>query len=404
MSNNWSLVYHKLFPGPGYTTGSVLVGHLEDFVEELCLECAHPNQSNRLDSLRQFQQDLRGLVAECDWLHDLETSRYFDRRIYELDYRAMCWNLSGMRKCLVQELTDSVWNRLYTHFNRFLRHLRTLSFMKRETKELQEALAGSFHRAANITLLPNDKSVQLKWFLYAACKTRYPRADPRLWVQISNLIRARRRAITCQPGHHYPRATADFTRTIELPPIPGRLPGKPFIRCPYCEHRFLSRNLSQSEWRRHLMHDLRPYLCMWALCPHTFSSIDAWLNHLKDANAHPAKLLASFLSECPFCGIPCADSQWSSVEKLLRHIAGRHLEEIFLLALPGGPTDLFLNVFLREEKISLEPYEAPEISEAHEADYMPFGSPEDDEVEESVDTEEDDGLTSEGVRSPRSLI
>ncbi|RAK75902.1 uncharacterized protein BO72DRAFT_497628 [Aspergillus fijiensis CBS 313.89] len=343
---------------------------LEEVVEELCLECAPPNKSHRLERLRHFQADLRGFVGEWDWLADNELARYFH-------------------------------SPLYAHFDRFRDVLRARGRSKRFNDMLQERLAGSYQRAANLRL-PEDNRVQLMWFLHAACEARYPRADPRLRVQISNLIWRRRRVITRQSSH-LPPATLDFTRTIEFPPIPGMLAGKHFIRCPYCEHRFL-RDLSQSKWRRHLIDDLRPYICMWALCPHTFGSIDAWLNHLKDADAHPTKLLPSFLNECPFCGIPCADSQWSSVEKLLRHIAEHHLEELFLLALPGGPTDLFSNVFLREEKISLEPYEAPEVPEAHEDYHRPFGSPEDDEVEESVDTEADDGLTSEGFRSPRSLI
>ncbi|PYH81179.1 hypothetical protein BO82DRAFT_432814 [Aspergillus uvarum CBS 121591] len=385
---------------PKQTFLSVLVGDLEDFVEELCLECAHPSKSKRLERLRHFQADLRALLAQWDWLVDRELARYFHRRLLQERYESLCGDLKVIRQCLAQKLTNSVWNRLYVYFNRFRNRLRYHGVMEVQNRLFQEALAGSYQEAANMVGLPNDNSVQLKWFLYAACEARYPRADPRLRVRISDLILARRRVITRQSSH-LPRATVDFTRTIELPPIPGILPDKHFIRCPYCEHRFLSQNLSQSKWRRHLMEDLRPYLCMWALCPHTFSSIDAWLNHLKDAKAHPAKLLASFLNECPFCGFPCADYQWSSVEKLLRHIAERHLEELFLLALPGGPTDLFSNVFLKEEKISLEPYEA---LEAHEAYFMPFGSPQDDEVEESVDTEEDDGLTSEGVRSPRSLI
>ncbi|OJK01954.1 hypothetical protein ASPACDRAFT_58351 [Aspergillus aculeatus ATCC 16872] len=386
-----------------WTTQSVLVGDLEDLVEELCLECAHSSKSNRLERLRLFQADVRGLVAECRWLTDLELSQYFGRRVWGHEYDYLCEDFKVIRECLVQELTDSVWNTLYAHFNSFLNHLRRFSHREHANKWMEAAIKASFHTATRIVGLPGDNRVQLKWFLYAACEARYPQADPRLREQISNLIWERRRVIMGQSSH-LPRATVDFTRTIELPPVPGILPGKLFARCPYCEHRFLSRNLNQSMWRRHLMDDLRPYLCMWALCRRTFSSIDAWLNHLKDADAHPAKLLASFLNECPFCGIPCADSQWSSVEKLLRHIAERHLEELFLLALPGGPTDLFSNVFLKEGKIDLEPYEAPEVPEAREAYYMPFGSPEDDEVEESVDTEEDDGLTSEGVRSPRSLI
>ena len=93
--------------------------------------------------------------------------------------------------------------------------------------------------------------------------------------------------------------------------------------------------------RRHLLTDLRPWICCQVACPcdrRTFNSRDSWLAHLEaQHNVHPDWDDKS----CPFC----PESIPQGRHTMIRHVE-LHLQEISLMALPPpadedevGPSD-----------------------------------------------------------------
>ena len=83
---------------------------------------------------------------------------------------------------------------------------------------------------------------------------------------------------------HHSRASSYAINSIGLPipPIPKNADGTPLINflCPYC--RIIQHIKSQRSWKKHVLHDLQPYVCTFSGCSsqdHFFSSRNAWYMH-----------------------------------------------------------------------------------------------------------------------------
>lgn len=87
-------------------------------------------------------------------------------------------------------------------------------------------------------------------------------------------------------------------------------------------------------FRRHLLNDLRPWICCQVACPcnrNTFNSRDSWLAHLRaQHNIHPEWDDQT----CPFC----AERLPQARDIIIRHVE-LHLHEISLMALPSNAHD-----------------------------------------------------------------
>ncbi|KAI8631338.1 hypothetical protein F5Y19DRAFT_27271 [Xylariaceae sp. FL1651] len=84
---------------------------------------------------------------------------------------------------------------------------------------------------------------------------------------------------------------------------------------------------SNSEWKKHLISDLKPYLCLEMSCPFdgVFGNFNEWLTHVTEHHSVPAK------SSCPLC----SENIGHGFARRILHLR-RHLEEISLSELPSG--------------------------------------------------------------------
>ena len=109
------------------------------------------------------------------------------------------------------------------------------------------------------------------------------------------------------------------------PPPRDAIIGKPF-ECPYCW--FLINVKNRQSWTRHVLKDIKPYICTFADCgtPNKlYESRNTWFAHEMDNHNIENR-------RCPLCAQPLDTSNYE------RHVA-RHLEEVSVFALPGIEED-----------------------------------------------------------------
>ncbi|WXC67147.1 hypothetical protein SNK03_012916 [Fusarium graminearum] len=162
---------------------------------------------------------------------------------------------------------------------------------------------------------------------------------------------------------------------LSVPPLPKEAEDGPF-ECPFCYMMIMASSIDS--WKRHVLADLRPYVCLWEDCTAPgmeFTRRYEWMlhemqNHRKAYNCpcscgmtfrvrsqckdhinktHPKTFPTSQLdtmidlnarpmnekegSICPLC-----QENLSSMKDYQRHV-GRHQEQLALFALPSLPTD-----------------------------------------------------------------
>ncbi|CAF3590386.1 unnamed protein product [Fusarium graminearum] len=162
---------------------------------------------------------------------------------------------------------------------------------------------------------------------------------------------------------------------LSVPPLPKEAEDGPF-ECPFCYMMITASSIDS--WKRHVLADLRPYVCLWEDCTAPgmeFTRRYEWMlhemqNHRKAYNCpcscgmtfrvrsqckdhinktHPKTFPTSQLdtmidlnarpmnekegSICPLC-----QENLSSMKDYQRHV-GRHQEQLALFALPSLPTD-----------------------------------------------------------------
>ncbi|KAF6232486.1 hypothetical protein HO173_009366 [Letharia columbiana] len=74
----------------------------------------------------------------------------------------------------------------------------------------------------------------------------------------------------------------DEETDIHIPPLPKNLRAKDEFECPYCRVLCAKRLCNQSAWERHVLRDLRPYVCTYKDCTEAdqqYDNIKDWVNH-----------------------------------------------------------------------------------------------------------------------------
>ncbi|KAL7820891.1 hypothetical protein V8C26DRAFT_419188 [Trichoderma gracile] len=68
------------------------------------------------------------------------------------------------------------------------------------------------------------------------------------------------------------------------PRIPTTRDGSTVITCQWCSEPLIKKTLSESEWRRHIDRDLKPYVCLSEACPDAhpaYATFDEWYKHME---------------------------------------------------------------------------------------------------------------------------
>ncbi|OTB00147.1 hypothetical protein M426DRAFT_244196 [Hypoxylon sp. CI-4A] len=121
------------------------------------------------------------------------------------------------------------------------------------------------------------------------------------------------------------------TRT-KIPPLPKDIDKGQLFGCIACGRHVEKQNMRS--WKRHLLADLRPWICCQMACPcdhKPFATREEWVEHLRIEHArHPDWDDKT----CPICSEVVADGGHS----IITHLA-HHLEEISLAILPCDPIE-----------------------------------------------------------------
>ncbi|KAK1755454.1 hypothetical protein QBC47DRAFT_189683 [Echria macrotheca] len=100
------------------------------------------------------------------------------------------------------------------------------------------------------------------------------------------------------------------------------------LQCEWCSELFHKKQLSESDWRRHIDKDLKPYRCMSENCPEahpSFGSFSEWLSHMTDHSRRWYQRV--FLTEgwsCPVCEF---EQIYTSPTDLLPHLQLAHSDQ-----------------------------------------------------------------------------
>ncbi|KAF6784170.1 hypothetical protein CSOJ01_15786 [Colletotrichum sojae] len=151
-------------------------------------------------------------------------------------------------------------------------------------------------------------------------------------------------------GSSYAQTTMSYQ---QIPPLPmDAKKGVPFD-CLSCGREV--RITNNSDWKKHLFKDLRPWICHEVSCSYgtePFQSREDWAQHLELQHNHG---VVSQPKECPLC----LEIVGQGNTQFLKHVSS-HFEEISLSSLPTGvPSDCE-----SEEESASDREEFPESSEA----------------------------------------
>ncbi|KAL3437455.1 hypothetical protein BDV09DRAFT_183343 [Aspergillus tetrazonus] len=105
---------------------------------------------------------------------------------------------------------------------------------------------------------------------------------------------------------------------LELPPPPEVDADSPEFECPYCFTICAEETARPHAWRRHILRDLRPYICTFKNCKDADQQYDTftdWVSH--ESSSHGIQPTAT--RTCPIC--TRADSTAHHIASHLRHIA-----------------------------------------------------------------------------------
>lgn len=133
-------------------------------------------------------------------------------------------------------------------------------------------------------------------------------------------------SITASTTSYAPSLFAS-TRRVPSKPKPTTADGR--FECPLCFY-LIAAN-SDTAWRKHVLHDLQPYVCLLSDCPHAnrlFTSRREWYAHQIQQHAIDEGILA----QCPLC--PHTLSSLTAEKH-----PGRHLEDLALFTLPSSLFD-----------------------------------------------------------------
>ncbi|KLU87691.1 hypothetical protein MAPG_06685 [Magnaporthiopsis poae ATCC 64411] len=109
-------------------------------------------------------------------------------------------------------------------------------------------------------------------------------------------------------------------------PRPPSQEGSNFIACEWCSRIIEKREMSESDWRRHIDEDLKPYTCISDACSDghpAFSGFAPWLSHMKEHNRRWHQRV--FPTSSWICAV-CDDSPdiHTSPEALHEHMVQAH--------------------------------------------------------------------------------
>ncbi|KAL2807837.1 hypothetical protein BJX63DRAFT_411145 [Aspergillus granulosus] len=120
----------------------------------------------------------------------------------------------------------------------------------------------------------------------------------------------------------------DTNETIAIPPPPEIDPTSSEAECPYCYIICSKATFGHRAWRRHIMRDLRPYICTFEHCKEADQQYDTfteWISH--EINKHDVD--PNSLRFCPFCSLSNVNTN---------HIA-HHLRRVASFSLPRDRDD-----------------------------------------------------------------
>ncbi|KAF4633525.1 hypothetical protein G7Y89_g4594 [Cudoniella acicularis] len=108
-------------------------------------------------------------------------------------------------------------------------------------------------------------------------------------------------------------------RDLIIPDAPD-VTGKDDFKCPYCMDMYPAKEALGDRWRRHLMKDLRPYVCTFETCERlseTFRTFDEWILHMRQD--HPS---TQWVCAAPMHGPQAFDSEVLYKEHMLTKHGG----------------------------------------------------------------------------------
>ncbi|RAL10370.1 uncharacterized protein BO97DRAFT_416134 [Aspergillus homomorphus CBS 101889] len=220
-----------------------------------------------------------------------------------------------------------------------------------------------------------DVTSQFEEFVLKLIKQMFPGADPNLCTRIQTMVVDRRIAINYQQRHYRSRRSRHDSRhsghrksrdavhsksralpdVFAWPHIPRRRRGEPNFQCRYCMVYLPAEDFDEVEWISHVLHDLRPYFCLWESCSKACGDVYSWIRHMRSHRAASAGKRSIPFDACPLCD--AHEDELGPFDNrdtdLLKHIA-LHLEDAAMLALPG-PMDELLRRHLRGRRIALRP-------------------------------------------------
>ncbi|PYH40574.1 uncharacterized protein BP01DRAFT_387241 [Aspergillus saccharolyticus JOP 1030-1] len=318
------------------------------------------------DRFRRFVKESQFLTSERKseqyqkW--DPETKHLFT----EL-FRHMRFNLFALYISTRVTLLEEV----YKCIDKMREHLLDSDAWREWHKSPCARQHGSSFTYAVLDTDKNDVTSQFQDLVSLMIEQMFPSIDPKLHAQLRTMIIDRRIAIgyhqhkrhrrrsepkhwktTRERGRSKARSSA-MPDVFQWPAMPVCKRDQTDLTCPYCMTYFPVDEFDAAGWEYHVIHDVRPFLCLWDSCTSAFGSVGTWLKHMDNHRHSSTRKRSLEFKHCPFCGLREDDrgAREKSKEGLLRHIAD-HLETLALLALPG-PMDVLLEKHIQGTRIGI---------------------------------------------------
>ncbi|TGO92413.1 hypothetical protein BPOR_0003g00110 [Botrytis porri] len=204
---------------------------------------------------------------------------------------------------------------------------RKLEYRERHKEKLKQGVERSFASDLVLPLLPKDIVVRPAGAQYATPILRRQTSSARDSVSTMQYSATEASSVNRLKFASYPKSVAISRITnsavarreqldIPAPPSKAENEAKEVV-CPYCFRIIDKKDMVQARWKRHVLRDIEPYVCLFDGCNKSteyFATVEDWINHMQWQHA---------VVWC--CQVPGHESTvYRSEEEFKHHLSEEH--------------------------------------------------------------------------------
>ncbi|CAD6439834.1 95dec5dc-9321-4a63-a1f5-995e7d561e74 [Sclerotinia trifoliorum] len=172
---------------------------------------------------------------------------------------------------------------------------KKLEYRERHKEKLRQGVEQSFAADLTVLLLPKDTKLRLLGYERKATPVmRQQSGSARGSLNTIQYSATEASSVNRLKFASYPKSVAPSGITksaiarrehLDIPGPPSKSKGESKeVVCPYCFRIVDKEDMVQARWKRHILRDIEPYVCLFDGCEKSiecFATVDDWINHMQ---------------------------------------------------------------------------------------------------------------------------